>query len=136
MKPLVIRPLPYTDESLRGYILRAAEANIIPDSKILFRFAGLQKYNKFDNLLIPDKKLDFSKIQVLLSNENITDMILFNQLGSEELIQHEGIRFHLWRYGTCAHKQRVCPVCITEAPYHRDIWELSLLSLAHSITAL
>jgi len=126
MESLVIRPLPYKDESLRGYIVRASEANLYPDSKLLFRYAGLQKYNKFDNLLIPDKEIDLSKIRGLLSNENIADMLLINQLGAKEISHYEGIRFHLWRYGTCAHKQRICPKCLTETPYHRDIWELSL----------
>jgi hypothetical protein len=47
MEPLLITPPLFYDESLRGYILRTSEANLYEDSKMLFRKAGLQKYNKF-----------------------------------------------------------------------------------------
>ncbi|WP_407669507.1 TniQ family protein [Paenibacillus ehimensis] len=37
------------------------------------------------------------------------------------------MKFHLWSFGTYAHKQRFCPMCLREKPYRKDIWELSLL---------
>lgn len=124
--PLLIRPRPFKDESFRGHILRASEANLYSDSKALFRFAGLQKYNKFDNLLIPDKDLDLTKVSELFLNDNLSDMVLINQLGASEINENNGIKHHFWRYGTCVQKQRFCPICLKTASYHKNIWEISL----------
>ncbi|MFE6800054.1 TniQ family protein [Paenibacillus chitinolyticus] len=127
---LLLRPNPFHEESLRGFIVRCSEANNL-DSNFLFRFLGLQKYNKFVNLLIPDKSLDLTQMSELTGKapQTLKALTLYNQLFEERLFENEFTRFPIWRYGTCIQRQRVCPECLRVDPHHKNIWELSLVTV-------
>ncbi|SFL28064.1 TniQ protein [Paenibacillus sp. 1_12] len=129
----VKRVEPNEGESLRGLILRVSELNKCePDSKIVYRRSGLQKYNQFNNILIPHIELDLRKLSLLmrLDQVNLNNMVLINQLGQIKF-SDEKIRFHLWRNATCATKQRFCPLCFKEHGFHKSIWEVSLYTVCH-----
>ncbi|GLX70797.1 TniQ family protein [Paenibacillus glycanilyticus] len=131
---LLIRPRPFPDESLRGYIVRLSEANGYNDSKMLFRYLGLQKYNKFENLLIPKKSLDLTRLSILCSHpiSVLQKLTLYHSLFDDyENEIEENIKHMIWRRGTCAHKQRICPLCLKETRYHKNSWELSLFTICN-----
>lgn len=127
---LLLRPDPYHDESFRGYILRLSELNGYSDSKMLFRFLGLQRYNHFDNLLIPKEPLNLIRLTEITQKpeETLSKMVMYNRITSSESNPSTELLHNLWRHGTCPHKQRFCPICLEEKSYHRDIWEFSMVT--------
>ncbi|MFB9327824.1 TniQ family protein [Paenibacillus aurantiacus] len=127
---LLIRPRPYEDESLRGYILRVAEANSAPNSIIIFQYLGI-KHKHYQNLLFPRDEINLGSFSELVNVtvKKLESLILYNLLFPHMAIeQEEKVRFHIWNHGTSGNEQQVCSICLKEASYQRNLWELSLVT--------
>ncbi|MDU0204001.1 TniQ family protein [Paenibacillus sp. MAH-36] len=131
-KYLLKRSEPMEGESLRGFILRISERNLLePDCMIIYKSVGLKKYNKTKNILIPDEEVNINlfELSILLGVDQykLDQMLLFNQISTE--IQSENMKKQIRHLGTCLNKQRICPECFKMEQFHKSIWEISLLTV-------
>lgn len=127
---LLQRLLPFKDESIRGYIIRLSEENDYDTSKRLFRQVKLQKYNKFENLLVPQRKIDLSILSHLSGRpqNQLNSLMLFDDV---DILNHidDGLYHEVWRHGACTHQQRICPLCLCKKGYHKNCWELTVMTV-------
>lgn len=122
---LLRRPVPYPDESLRGYLIRLAQVNYTSPRK-LYRLSSLFAGVDPKSLLMTTGKVDLSKLCVLtnLDEQRLLNLTFFNQLG-KYANEEEAILRHISSFGTCSTAFcQVCPLCLSEQPYHRKLWEI------------
>jgi len=123
---LLVRPNPFPDESLIGYIIRLGESNGYESPSDIVNLAENSPYRYSSDLhkafhynLLPFSKLlqkDFSSFTFLFNTplNNLADERLAYKIKSE-LVQF----FYL----------RVCPLCLRESPYYRAMWDLKLITV-------
>ncbi|GGG16329.1 hypothetical protein GCM10010916_36560 [Paenibacillus abyssi] len=63
----------FDDESMRGFITRVSNENILSDPKVLYRVSGMMIYNKFKNMLIPEDDLDLINLSVECYDKNAVE---------------------------------------------------------------
>ncbi len=122
---LLRRPVPYPDESLRGYLIRLAQVNHTSPRK-LYKLSSLFAGVDPKSLLMTTGKADLSKLSILtnLDEQRLLDLTFFNQLGKYAHQEVEVLR-HISSFGTCSMAFcQVCPLCLLEQPYHRKLWEI------------
>lgn len=122
---LLRRPVPYPDESLRGYLIRLAQVNHTSPRK-LYKLSSLFAGVDPKSLLMTTGKSDLSKLCILTNSDeqHLLSLTFFNQLG-KYANEDEPILRHISSFGTCSTAFcQVCPQCLSEQPYHRKLWEI------------
>lgn len=122
---LLRRPVPYSDESLRGYLIRLAQVNHTSPRK-LYKLSSLFAGVDPKSLLMTTGKADLSKLCALtnLDEERLLNLTFFYQLG-KYAEEEEALLRHISSFGTCSTAFcQICPLCLSEQPYHRKLWEI------------
>ena len=114
---LLIKPAPGNSESLRGYLLRLADANGIPGLRSLFELIEET----------PSEK-ELAAVAAFLGR-NAGDFELLSGIvpkadGSHGGLQHShGLPIRFWNTGYA----RFCPKCLEEFDFWQSHWELALV---------
>jgi hypothetical protein len=131
-QPLLKRPKPFFDESIRGYLIRLAHENWT-STKMLYTKSDLGiGGNQPRNLLMITEKADIQTLceMVNLKEEELLNLTLFENTG-KYADQDIKILRHLVAFGTCKIYNQVCPLCLNEQPYLKKIWEIKHVTTCH-----
>ncbi|WP_145151771.1 TniQ family protein [Paenibacillus xylanexedens] len=126
---LLIQPNPYGNESLRGYIHRCAQLNGYMETVWLYKSMYWMIHNKTINLHFPTETMDWELPRQMLGQEEgvLRNMILGFRMSPNYARLEDKVKIHLKQFGSSALRPKICPVCISEEPYHRIEWEMSLV---------
>ncbi|WP_341936864.1 TniQ family protein [Marinimicrobium sp. C2-29] len=102
---LLVRPIPYSDEGLKGYLWRLALSNGLPSPGTMASF-----YKKPDQS--PDETL-LRICKVNLSEQNYQLLARQKSISSPRYLINTGFRY--------------CPECMARSAYYRLAWEHALL---------
>ncbi|HUA52148.1 MAG TPA: TniQ family protein, partial [Candidatus Sulfotelmatobacter sp.] len=113
------------DESGIGYLIRVSEANIFPTTNYVLNFLGICRFDG----LVAHRVRSLSRL-LDLPWSRLEDLIPFRLKPSPNPGRS------LWRWMgyvisplfISLNRGRVCPTCLSEAPYVRAIWDLWLVS--------
>ncbi|WP_139834661.1 TniQ family protein [Thalassospira sp. MCCC 1A03138] len=118
-RSLLVRPKPEKAESFRGYLLRVSTENGYHNANWMLRQLGIH----------PRTYLPRDDIAKLASALNLQDRELSNM--QNRVVAPRWVRVGAHEVHICAQERRsfrYCPECLSEAPYHRAVWDLKLLS--------
>ncbi|MEC1718902.1 TniQ family protein [Schinkia azotoformans] len=131
MDKLLIRPKPYTDESLRGYILRLTEQNNYPTTVWIYDSVGIFTTDITSKLLfIKDYNgLNIDKLAFYTENEKkvLLSLSFFNEIGNFQDVYPKEVNSALVR-GINTNRTKVCPECLKTSPYLRKSWDITFMT--------
>jgi len=86
-------------------------------------------HNKTINLHFPTETVDWNLPGQMLGQEErvLRNMILGYRMSPNYARLEDKVKVHLKQFGSSALRPKICPVCISEEPYHRIEWEMSLV---------
>ncbi|MBO6577546.1 MAG: TniQ family protein [Thalassospira sp.] len=116
---LLVRPKPEKAESFRGYLLRVSTENGYHNPNWMLRQLGIH----------PRTYLPRDDIAKLASALNLGDRELSNI--QSRIVGPRWVRVGAHEVHICAQERRsfrYCPQCLSEAPYHRALWDIKPLS--------
>lgn len=122
---LLIRPKPFEDESLSGYITRIFEINKYESMIIFLKKASLYG----ERLVFSPYMLEVKQLENLAELTNVDIQILFKSISpifNSTDLKEESLQF---RYAIHTKKIKICPKCLLENGYHKKIWNLSLVTI-------
>ena len=113
--PLLLRtPPPYEDESLAGYVIRLAQSNYYSSPNWILRLAGLpvnRQISLSSKAPIPSRLSQLIK----LSDEQLKIM---TSLPPQLAKVMDPFPYNIYK-----HAIDLCPKCLLESPYCRQIWD-------------
>lgn len=109
IQPLIVTPQPMPNESLKGYILRVAEANGYPSVNGMLKHAGMTEYE------IRSSIPNLDKLKLLVASQ----LDEFEFLTWQKTYYSHQLSFNQNVPKLYLHSQRphICPVCILERGY-------------------
>ncbi|OAZ15257.1 TniQ family protein [Thalassospira indica] len=116
---LLVRPKPEKAESFRGYLLRVSTENGYHNPNWMLRQLGIH----------PRAYLPRDDVAKLASVLNLADHELSNI--QSRIVGPRWVRVGSHEIHICAQERRsfrYCPQCLSEAPYHRALWEFKPMS--------
>jgi len=124
IKKLLVRPNPFPDESLLGYIIRLSEANGYESPKNLLRIFQSSNYQLISNL---PKRIyeDLTPLMELTgkSYSTLKHMIYAPVVYKKYKFLNSTVAFRMIE--PC--RPKFCPLCLREKPYYRIVWDFSLV---------
>lgn len=123
MVPFPIRVRPNLDESLDGFLTRAAEALHYDKSYDFYKVLGLLNGNKMQRkLLMFDEKIQMNSVtnKLNLPEEQLLALSFLeenNHCGDEKTLNFLDYK------AFSKSNIRICPDCLNENRYYRKIWE-------------
>ncbi|MEK4259440.1 MULTISPECIES: TniQ family protein [unclassified Paenibacillus] len=126
LQPLPLRPLPYYDESLSGYLLRFSSMNFV-DPKFLYRkldlFSEKPQIKSYfiDWNYFNDRDLNFLTNITNIKAVDIVNMMIFKYKNRDIIFNGN----HILQDDIEAVRAKICPCCLSENEYFRKIWLLS-----------
>lgn len=131
-KKLLRRPRPYPMESLASYIIRLAENNYYPNVNWIFQMSGLKKRGIYANVFSP-KIDDLSKLCLLSeTEEEVLWSMAFSSVNQSRFHSLNTVEAFGNIVPLCALKKnfvKLCPICLDESPYYRQVWNLSIVTV-------
>lgn len=133
MKPLLIAPNPYNDESLIGYIARLTTLNGYKRASWIYEKSSLITTTHPINL----NKMDFStNLYSLGLLTQTSESKLWNGTYHKELLVEDSNFvpeiFDTIRNGAFTYRnKKCCPLCLEESNYFRKLWELTMYNVCH-----
>jgi hypothetical protein len=114
MTRLLVRPVPITDESATGYLLRLAEAN------------GFVALSELDFLASADSAAHgLARVSTMLNGLSLATLrgpvTRFPHLNTSD---QGGLEQQFWN----GRRPRYCPACLASSPFWRALWDIGLLS--------
>lgn len=119
--PLRVRPHP--DESLPGLLVRMTEANASGTPQRLLEVCGLGRATLTSVATDPKAVAPLARL-LGLPEGVLAGLAYAAPDGSGRLLRHE-----VHQEFVTADLIRVCPRCLAEAPYHRAVWGMSLMTV-------
>ncbi len=113
--PLLLRtPPPYEDESLAGYLIRLAQSNYYSSPNWILRLAGLPVNRK---ILLSAQAAQPSRLSQLikLSDEQLKIMTSLPEQLAKVI---DPVSYNIYKNAI-----DLCPSCLLESPYCRQIWD-------------
>ncbi|WP_158506191.1 TniQ family protein [Synechocystis sp. PCC 7509] len=130
-KKLLRRPRPYPMESLAGYIIRLTENNHYPSVNWIFQMSGLKKRGMYANVFSPT--IDNLSQLCLLSEteEDVLWSMAFPCVTQTCFPTFNTIQVFgnvVSPYALKKNYVKLCPICLNESAYYRQIWNLSIFT--------
>ncbi len=120
IRSLLVTPAPYQDESLAGYILRLAECNYYKSPNWILNLAGLRANQRFQLEYQADVPSRLSQL-IRISDNQLRLMALFPyEIVSQR--KRKNFYYRVYKYG-----RKLCPICLLEFCYCRQIWDWDLV---------
>src|SRR5690606_18766 len=122
---LPVRVRPMADESLIGYLMRAASENLLSGPPHLLKLARVRMASLE---AIATRRRNLGKLAAFCG----TDAHSLVRISYRPSCRRGNVNlpgFDLRREYVSVHRRRFCPQCLREAPYHRAIWDLSVASV-------
>ncbi len=130
-RKLLRRPRPYADETLAGYIIRLTEANYYSSPHWILQMSGLRSRGIYANVFNKDKD-DLSGLSHICEVEEsrLWSMAfpVINLSKIRSLNTVEGFEQVISTIALTNNQAKVCPICLKESPYSRQIWDLSVVT--------
>lgn len=129
---LVISPHPYNDESFLGYLFRLTKANLYDNITWILRLARLQT-NPLGKLALlstncPKDLRGFEELTGV--NKEILASLFYTPLNLQGQVDDYLIFGHpVPRYTLRLQRPKVCPLCLSEKPYARRMWDLAPITV-------
>lgn len=121
MQPLVRTPLPYSDESMRGYILRVSEANGYDSPGYVISQAGMTP------VCMSSSHIDLNKLSAILCCEPKDLIRIANRTRSNHIrsvcILKNVVNASFFRVSNL----QLCPECVKERGYIEAHWDINLI---------
>lgn len=126
---LPLRVRAHADESLPGLIVRMAEENLLATPYRLLEACGLGRATMTSVAADPAAIVPLARLMGL-PEEDLRRLSYAAADGSVRLLGHPVPGDFV-----TADRVRICPLCLAEAPYHRAIWGLTVLTVcpAHGV---
>ncbi|MBW7474326.1 TniQ family protein [Paenibacillus oenotherae] len=128
------RPVPFPDESIRGYIVRLAHLNRTSPRNIYQKSSLLTGTVPRSLLMITDK-VPLSKLQdlTLIEESKLYDLSFYSLAGKyRDKREDLKILRRISAKGFCSvFFSQVCPICLSEKDFHRKLWELRMITTCH-----
>jgi hypothetical protein len=128
---LLRRPRPYADESLAGYIIRLTEANYYCSPHWILQMSGLRSRGIYANVFNKEKD-DLSGLSHICEVEEsrLWSMAfpVVNLSKIKSLNTVKGFGQVISTIALTNNQAKVCPICLKESPYSRQIWDLSVVT--------
>lgn len=124
---LLRTPRPYPDESLKGLLLRATEANGYDNPASLLSLAGMRGY-----LSAKGFTMDWQALSKMLSIDASTLKVMSHCRRAQTPNRHTTYDFFghvIPKYLLRATQPKICPACLRKSNYIRKTWDLSALTV-------
>jgi hypothetical protein len=119
--PLLLRtPPPYEDESFAGYLIRLAQSNYYSSPNWILQLAGLPLNRIIHFSAQPNQPSRLSQL-LKLSDEQLKIMILAS-LQLAKIMNPVPYNFY-------QNAIALCPLCLLESPYCRQVWDWNLAGI-------
>lgn len=119
--PLLLRtPPPYEDESLAGYLIRLAQSNYYSSPNWILRLAGLPVNRKILLSAQPNQPSRLSQL-IKLSDEQLKIMTLVSLQLAKIM---DPVPYNFYKNAIA-----LCPSCLLESPYCRQVWDWNLAGI-------
>lgn len=126
-----IRPVPKSEESLRGFVTRVALNYYYSNSFNLYKFLELTKGKHQEKLYMLLEEISLTKLASFTSTpvSRLTNLSFNKELKNSCLVT-EDINL-LNQFGFHSEHTQICPLCLKEGKYLRKIWDLKVVTSCH-----
>jgi hypothetical protein len=126
-KKLLVRPNPFPDESLLGYIARLSEVNGYSSPKDILKLFQSSKYQLISNL---PKRIDRDLTPLMeLTGKSFSTLepMIYTHLYYKNKYKFLSSEVSFRIIEPC--RPKFCPFCLQEKSYYRIVWDFSLVTV-------